>query len=246
MARPDCGVLQVHLTRHCNLACKHCYSTSGPEHKGSLLLPQSLYADAIALGYGVVSLSGGEPMMHPRLKDDVIDAKAAGLVVNMVTNGMLVTPEMARWAAAELGTVAVSFDGPSQVHDALRGRTGAFDLALRGLRLLVDAGANCAVLHTATTDSLPHLRKLAELVTETGVSVMQVHPLEIVGRAGVTMASNEAGDLPSRAALLCRLIERDLPIEMLVDAVSRDEVAKLLDGLSAGTLTLGLPTPLVI
>lgn len=135
---------------------------------------------------------------------------------------------------------------PPFVHDELRVQPCAYDLALRGLKILLEAGANCAVLHTATTTSLPHLRDLAERVAAVGASVLQVHPLEIVGRAGETMPSAATEVLPSRAVLLARLIERDIPVEIHVDAVSRAEIEMLVDSLSFEDEAASLPSPLVI
>jgi len=74
--QPACGgptgiapILQVHPTRRCNLACAHCYTTSGPHEAGQLPLALLCAAvdDAVTLGYGQLAVSGGEPLLYEAL-----------------------------------------------------------------------------------------------------------------------------------------------------------------------------------
>ena len=67
----DYRVVQVHPTTQCNLRCRHCYSSSGPQSKavlpGSLLV--EVLRDAAQEGYNAVGISGGEPLMYAELDD---------------------------------------------------------------------------------------------------------------------------------------------------------------------------------
>ena len=64
--------LQIHPTRRCNLKCLHCYSESGPSVREALdvELVLGVIRDAAELGFKVLAVSGGEPLMYaplPRL-----------------------------------------------------------------------------------------------------------------------------------------------------------------------------------
>lgn len=228
------GILQLHVTRHCNLACSHCYSSSGPREKGGLpfaRLPE-IFATAFDEGYGVLSLSGGEPLMDPGLFDQIDLARSVGLRVNLVTHGGLVRERDAERLAACANLVAVSLDGPPDVHNTLRGSPRAFDDAVRGVTRLGEAGARVAIIHTARMASLPYLRWLVGYARELGASAIQLHPLEPVGRARAAHRREFfRDDLASRLALLAAILTRDepgIPVHADVLPLGRLPVAPLL------------------
>src|SRR5262249_950235 len=92
-AGPDLRVLHVHPTRRCNLRCLHCYSWSGPAEHGALglALLQRAAREAAELGYTMLSLSGGEPLLYPGLFELCATARAAGMRTSVVSNGLLLT-----------------------------------------------------------------------------------------------------------------------------------------------------------
>lgn len=208
------GILQLHATRHCNLACSHCYSSSGPHVRGGLPSGRlaELFATAFDEGYGVLSLSGGEPLMDPGLFDQIALARSVGLRVNLVTHGGLVRERDAERLAACADMVAVSLDGPPDLHNALRGSPRAFEDAVRGVTRLREAGVRVAIIHTARMASLPYLRWLVGYARELGASAVQLHPLEPVGRARTAHRREFfRDDLASRLALLAAVLTRDEP-----------------------------------
>lgn len=222
-------ILQLHLSRHCNLACRHCYSESGPRAKGRLELHDGFYEQAFEWGYRVVSLSGGEPYLDPAMPRHVERARAAGLRVNLVSNGTLIDEAWAEWTARNVELVAISLDGLPDRHDFIRGKSGAFDLAMTGLRQLRKAGASVGVIHTATKETLSHLRWLLGLVREEGISLVQLHPLEEVGRAATELSGEASYDLPSRLAYLARLLASGDGLGIQVDVTPLEIVELLAD-----------------
>lgn len=178
-------VVQLHLSTLCNLACAHCYSSSGPGQARSL--NAALIGPALRTlrhqGYEVLSLSGGEPLVYPNLYEVVAEARQLGFHVSVVTNGAPVTEAKAAALAGLVGTVAVSFDGRPERHDAIRRKVGAFDLALRGLRHLRQARIAFAVIGCVTRTNLPDVPWLYELAEEEGARLLQLRPLALTGRA---------------------------------------------------------------
>lgn len=239
-------ILQLHLTRHCNLACRHCYSTSGPRAKVRLELPEDFYEEAFASGYRIVSISGGEPFLDPGLPDQVARARAVGLRVNLVSNGTLIDESWARWVAQHIDLVAISFDGAPDRHDFMRSREGAFDLAMAGLRHLRKAGAAVGMIHTATRQSLAEIRWLIERAFDEGIALVQLHPIEEVGRAAIELAGEASDDLPSRLAYLARLLASSSDLRIQVDVLARESVERLAGEQSEEASLAHFLNPLVV
>ena len=77
--------LQVHPGRRCNLRCLHCYSDSGPavSERLDIDLLRGVVGDAAAIGYKVLSVSGGEPLLYPALGQLLRASHAAGLATTV-------------------------------------------------------------------------------------------------------------------------------------------------------------------
>ena len=89
------------------------------------------------IGPQVISIGGGEPMLHPELAEMVRILSQRHFPV-MITNGSLVTPELARELFdAGMVEISVSLDyADAQKHDAQRGSRGAFEKAVAALKIL--------------------------------------------------------------------------------------------------------------
>ena len=202
-------VVQIHLTRHCNLQCRHCYTASGPRESEALDSEtiRRFLADAWSEGYRVVSFSGGEPLIHPEFFECVETARTLGYGVNLTTNGMLITAQNAARIASEIDSTAVSIDGPADLHNKMRKSLSAYAGAVRGLKRLRNASAAFAIIHTVTHESLHHLRWLYQFTGDAGANSLQLHLLEGVGRAMEEMTSEIPGeDLAVRVGLLAKIL----------------------------------------
>jgi len=179
------NVIQIHPTRRCNLRCQHCYSTSGPEQRGEIA-PQAietLLAEAVDEGFNAVAVSGGEPFIWRPLPRLLEAARALGLFTSVTTNGLLLDPQRLERLAPHLSLLAVSVDGVPESHDRLRGADGAFARMRRKLRNVRSAGVTFGIIFTLTLENLDELAWVAEFAADEGASLLQVHPLEQVGRA---------------------------------------------------------------
>src|SRR5262249_33642674 len=80
-------ILQLHPSLRCNLACEHCYSSSGPGVRTELdsAVVCGLVSDAARMGYQVVSFSGGEPFLYRGLLEVLHHAKSLGLRTTVAT-----------------------------------------------------------------------------------------------------------------------------------------------------------------
>ncbi len=180
-------IFHVHPSLRCNLACGHCYSSSSPRARDALPLDVLLAAidDAAALGFGVLSVSGGEPLMYAGLVALLERAKRHGMRTQIATNGWFLGGAAMRAAAPHLDLVAVSLDGPADLHNAVRGSPRAHDRLVAGLPVLRGLGLRFGVIHTVTRASWEHLFEVAEFAADAGACLLQLHPVEQAGRAVV-------------------------------------------------------------
>jgi len=150
--------LTLFVTGRCNLRCRHCFhwkevaaSVEGP----SLEEIEALARSARAMGPLLwVSLGGGEPFLRPDLPEIARAFGSSGLRhLAIPTNGLVDRQHdaLARMAVENPETfvsVAVSIDGPPDVHDAIRALPGAHARAVeavRGFRDLAERHPNLGV-----------------------------------------------------------------------------------------------------
>lgn len=195
-------VVVWNCTRRCNLACRHCYSDSDARRHPEMTTAEgvAMIRDIAAFGAPALLLSGGEPLLRPDLFEVIEEARTLGLPVTLSSNGTLVKPRVAR-RLASLGVryVGISLDGIGAVHDAFRGRRGAFDRSLAGIRALREAGVRAGVRVTLSEAAIAALPDLFDLVEREGVGRICFYHLVPAGR-GVEQA-------PSRTAAVRAAVE---------------------------------------
>jgi sulfatase maturation enzyme AslB (radical SAM superfamily) len=114
------------VTRLCNARCVQCYSDSGPgvRDEGELSTDDALRMidDLADAGLLILALSGGEPLMRRDIFKLIERARQRGLVVNIASNGAIITPALAaRLRSSGIQTVTVSLDGAdAETHDSIR------------------------------------------------------------------------------------------------------------------------------
>ena len=129
-------------TGRCNLACQGCYATlehaGRHQREGELTLDQyrKILDELVALGIQIYDISGGEPFVWPHLVElcrAIRDYE--GTRIWLVTNGTLGARSDFAALAPLVERLIISLDAPSApLHDALRGRAGAFDKTLATIR----------------------------------------------------------------------------------------------------------------
>ena len=99
------------VTRRCNLACTYCFEydhVSEPVPAGALLQRIDRLS---SLGTSIVTISGGEPLMHPDLEQVVDQIRRQGIIATVITNGYLLTENrIGRLNSAGLDYLQISID----------------------------------------------------------------------------------------------------------------------------------------
>jgi radical SAM protein with 4Fe4S-binding SPASM domain len=180
---PPPRIVAWEITKRCDLACKHCRASANTEPDPQELSPGEALAlvDQLAqAGTRLLILSGGDPLLRDDWSDIAARATAAGMRVTMAPNGLHVTAEVAScMRACGIQRAAISLDFPTpELHDGFRGVPGAFDAAIRALRLLREAGIECQVNTTITALNVDHVDGVIDLALALGTAAF--HPFLLV------------------------------------------------------------------
>jgi Fe-coproporphyrin III synthase len=210
---PAYRIVQVHPTLRCNLKCAHCYSSSLPAYHDFIPVDalSRFLAFAKGQGFNVVSMSGGEPFLYPGLGELLQATHTMGYKNSVATNAMLLAAEGKRQWLDYIDIIAISVDGPPEVHDAIRQQKGAFEKMLKGLEAVKAVKENFGFIHTITNRTEEYLLWLVNFALEHEAKLLQLHPLELSGRAALEMSHM----LPSQEALekiylACFLLKEDV------------------------------------
>lgn len=183
-------LVAVNLTRRCNLACAHCYMdatqrTTAADGELSDAELTALFQEIGGRAPGtILVLTGGEPLMHPRLDSLVAAGAASGLRMVLGTNAVLLREPLARkLKAAGLEGMGISLDstGPSH-HDTFRGQPGAFEKTCAAIRLCREVGIHAQIHFTVTRHNRGELAAAVELARELGAGILNFFFLVCVGR----------------------------------------------------------------
>ncbi|MCS7253837.1 MAG: radical SAM protein [Armatimonadota bacterium] len=183
----------IETTVSCNLECSHCRRTAtSPTDLLSLNELVVLTHELIEVGEPVVVLSGGEPLLRGDIFEIAESIASSGLTVCMATNATLIDGAVAaKIKASGIKRCAVSLDGATaQLHDAVRGVAGAFEMAIAGIRNLISHGVEVQINMTLTKSNTAHLKATYELARNIGAIAFHAFLLVPVG-CGAKIASDE-------------------------------------------------------
>ena len=191
-------VVVWNCTKACNLKCVHCYSESNTrKHPDELSTAEAeAFIDDLAdYGAPVLLFSGGEPLMRKDLMELVDYAVGRGLRAVISTNGTLIDEDNAReFARIGLSYIGVSLDGTREVNDAFRGVEGAFDRALRGIRIAQEAGIKVGLRFTINKRNAAEVPRLFDLLEERGIPRICFYHLVYAGRGSKLMEEDLTHD----------------------------------------------------
>lgn len=157
--------IDIDITSRCNLRCRYCFHRTSPADTGDEI-PASewikFFEECGNAGVMNITIGGGEPFIKDDLSEIIGGIVANKMRFSILSNGGLITPEMAKVIAStgRCDYVQVSVDGScASVHDRLRG-TGAFEGAIRGIKTLKEAGVPVTAritIHRYNLDDLEHI-----------------------------------------------------------------------------------------
>lgn len=137
-------LLFIELTSQCNERCSHCYADAGPERSTALSWTSIERAidDAAELGFRIVQLTGGDPLIHPDVVRAVAHARARAIpIVELYTNGLALTRELLGELFPFKPCFAFSvYSHDAAIHDSITNVVGSHARTMRAIVNCVELG----------------------------------------------------------------------------------------------------------
>lgn len=171
-------VLMLEPLFRCNLACAGCGKIDYPD---DILNKRLSVADCLAAvdecGAPVVSIAGGEPLLHKELPEVVAGIVARKKFIYLCTNALLLRKKMDEYTPSPYLTFSVHLDGEQERHDASVCQEGVFERALDAIKLAIERGfrvtVNCTLFQGETA---PEVARFLDLTRDLGVEGVTISP----------------------------------------------------------------------
>jgi len=171
-------VLMLEPLFRCNLACAGCGKIQYPDHVlDKRLTPEQCWSAAEECGAPMVSIPGGEPLIHPEMPEIVRGLVARKKYVYLCTNAILLERKLDEYAPSKYLTFSIHMDGLRQEHDLAVCRDGVYDVAVRAIRAALKRGFRVTTNTTLFDDANPErVRAFFDEMMTVGVEGMMISP----------------------------------------------------------------------
>jgi len=164
----------------CNMNCKMCnYSNNGYFTDGRVLseIIFQKVIDDVYKDIPVIAITGGEPLINNSIIDYLNYIKEHHLICSMVTNGWFLQEYAQDIVESGLDILAVSIDGPGEVHDQIRRKEGAYKRAMAGIKEIAkyDKRPLLFVNSIIQADNYTFLNQLVGELEFTGIDAMNIN-----------------------------------------------------------------------
>lgn len=202
---PSVRVMVLHLTDYCNLHCNYCFIEGNiPENYRRMDMSREVIEKAIDKFGRMIAdrpfpkapsivFYGGEPLANWKImkyglkylrreqNEGRIPAKINKV---LITNGTLISSEIAESLMEYEVMVSVSIDGPKEIHDrnrVFRNGCGSFEKAMAGFKVLEESGVKPTVSCVLSKDSLEHSSEIIHwLLGDLGIKALGFNHVSIV------------------------------------------------------------------
>ena len=177
------------ITMGCNMRCMHCGSICESPLEDELTTVEALdLCSQIAdMGLKWITLSGGEPFTRKDWHQIVRSLSERGVLPNMITNGWNLDEKTLSLAKESgVSTIAISVDGPRDVHDKIR-KEGSFDRLTGAFERMDTLGITSGAVTTVSTMNINKLDAIMDFLVEKRVKFWQLQ----IGLPMGSMAKND-------------------------------------------------------
>ncbi|GAB4284259.1 MAG: adenosyl-hopene transferase HpnH [Deferrisomatales bacterium] len=202
-------VLMLEPLFRCNLSCPGCGKVGHPpEVLARTLSAEECLGAAEECGAPVVSIAGGEPLLHPEMPRIVAGLERRRKFTYLCTNALLLEQKLADYRPSAYLTFSVHLDGGRERHDATVGRAGSFDAAVAAIRRAVSTGfrvnVNCTLFRGQRPEELAGFFDFVMGLGVEGITVSPGFDYEQAPGQGVFLSAGEAARLFRRLLSLGR------------------------------------------
>ena len=171
-------VLMLEPLFRCNLACTGCGKIQHPvEILRQNLSPEQCFKAVEECGAPVVSIPGGEPLLHPEIDKIVEGLVARKKFVYLCTNGILLEKSLDKFKPSPYLTLSIHLDGLRDLHDQCVDRKGVFDTAIAAIKAAKAKGFRVTTNTTTFEGTDPkEIQKLFDYLGTLNVDGMMISP----------------------------------------------------------------------
>jgi hopanoid biosynthesis associated radical SAM protein HpnH len=171
-------ILMLEPLFRCNLACTGCGKIQHPpEILKQNLSPEECFKAAEECGAPVVSIPGGEPLLHPQIDEIVRGLVARKKFVYLCSNGLLLEKSLHKFEPSPYLTFTVHLDGMREKHDECVDRKGVFDTAIKAVQAAKAKGFRVATNTTVFDGTKPEeIQEFFDFVSSLGIDGMTISP----------------------------------------------------------------------
>ncbi len=171
-------VLMLEPLFRCNLACAGCGKIQYPEHVlTKRLTPEQCWAAVEECGVPIVSIAGGEPLIHPDMPEIVRGFVERKKYVYLCTNALLLDRKLDQYTPSKYLTFSIHMDGLKEEHDTAVCREGVYDVAVRAIKTALARGFRVTTNTTLFEGVQPErVRQFFDAMMALGVEGMMISP----------------------------------------------------------------------
>ena len=171
-------VLMLEPLFRCNLACAGCGKVQYPPHiLKKQLTPEECFAAVDECGAPMVSIPGGEPLLHPQIVEIVNGLIARKKYIYLCTNALELKRRLPEFTPSKYLTFSVHLDGERGHHDYSVCREGGYDIAIEGIQEAVKRGFRVTTNATFFDGTDPNsVRRFFDQVMSMGVEGIVLSP----------------------------------------------------------------------
>ena len=171
-------VLMLEPLYRCNLACAGCGKIDHPDDILDKRLSVKECLDAVdECGAPMVSIPGGEPLIHKEMPEIVEGIVARKKFVYLCTNALLLKKKIKDYTPSPYLTFSIHLDGDKDRHDTSVCQNGVFDIAVDAIKLALDKGfrvtINCTLFQGENAEEVA---RFLDYATELGVEGITIAP----------------------------------------------------------------------
>jgi len=171
-------VLMLEPLFRCNLSCAGCGKIDYPDEILNKRMSLKECLEAVdECGAPIVSIPGGEPLVHTEIGEIVQGIIDKGKFVYLCTNAILLEKKLDLFKPSQYLTFSIHLDGLKKEHDHSVCREGVYDKVIEAIKKAKQKGfrvnINCTLFHQMTPE---RTAKLFDFVTELGIDGITVSP----------------------------------------------------------------------
>jgi hopanoid biosynthesis associated radical SAM protein HpnH len=171
-------VLMLEPLFRCNLACSGCGKIQHPVNVlKQNLTPEQCFAAVEECGVPIVSIPGGEPLLHPQIDEIVRGLVARKKFIYLCTNGLLLEKSLDKFQPSPYLTFSIHLDGMREWHDHCVDRQGVFDIAVQAIKAAKAKGFRVTTNTTIFDGAkVQEMQEFFDFLSSLGIDGMMISP----------------------------------------------------------------------